>query len=193
MSTSNKTETTTDANSSNDNKETTVENKAKNEAELKKKKELKFRELTDWLKKWGYETKDTTKENKTEGIEFQAQITPQIPYSSGLSTPLYLEFQQDLEDGFIIRTTFELDNQIKSDDLDVTFGELEHLIYPLDISMIKSFPLISLYKVVFLDDLRKQFLLDCITSLIHSMSLTNGKMNEKSREMIQLAQDNIAK
>jgi hypothetical protein len=81
----------------------------------------KFRDLNDWLRKWGYELKDTTKENKIESIEFQAQIIPQIPYSSGLSTPLYLEFQQGLEDGFIIRTTFELDkqmeNQIKPDDL----------------------------------------------------------------------------
>jgi len=197
MSTSDKTETTTDANSSNDKKETTVENNASNEVELTTKKELKFRELNDWLKKWGYETKDTTKENKMEGIEFQAQITPQIPYSSGLSTPFYLEFQQGLDDGFIIRTTFELDkqmeNQINSDDFEVAFGDLEHLIYPLEISMIKSFPFISLYKVVIIDDLRKQFFLDCIASLIHSMSLTIGKMNEKSLEIIQVAQNNTAK
>lgn len=197
MSTSNKTETTTDANSSNDNKETTVENNARNEVELTNKKELKFRELNDWLKKWGYDTEDTTKENKMEGIEFQAQITPQILYSSGLSTPLYLEFQQGLDDGFIIRTTFELDkemeNHIKSDDLDVAFDDLKRLIYLLEISMIKSYPLISLYKVVIIDDLRKQFFLDCIASLIHSMSLTIGKMNEKSRELIQLAQDSTAK
>lgn len=197
MSTSNKTESTTDANSSNDKKKTTVENNARNEVELTNKKELKFRELNDWLKKWGYEVKDTTKENKMEDIEFQAQITPQIPYSSGLSTPLYLEFQQGLDDGFIIRTTFELDkqmeNQIKSNDLDVAFGDLEHLIYPLEISMIKSLPFISLYKVVIIDDLRKQFFLDCIASLIHSMSLTIGKMNEKSLEIIQVAQNNTAK
>lgn len=175
----------------------TIENKARGEAALTDEKELKFRELNDWLKKWRYEIKDTNKKNKIDGIEFQAQIMPQLPYSSGLSTPLYLEFQKGLDEGFIIRTTFELDkqmvNQIKSDDLEMAFKELERLVYPLEISMIKSFPSISLYKVIFLDDLRKQFFLDCIVSLIHSMSLTIGKMNEKSREMIQLTQDNTAK
>jgi hypothetical protein len=65
------------------------------------------------LKKWDYEARDTTKENKTEGIEFQAQISPQLPYSSGLSAPFFLEFQKDLDDGFIIRTTFELDKNIE--------------------------------------------------------------------------------
>lgn len=72
MSTSNKTETTTDASPSNDNKKTTVENKAKNEAELTTDEVPKFRDLNDWLRKWGYELKDTTKENKIESIEFQA-------------------------------------------------------------------------------------------------------------------------
>lgn len=42
MSTSNKTETTTDASPSNDNKKTTVENKAKNEAELTTDKGIKI-------------------------------------------------------------------------------------------------------------------------------------------------------
>lgn len=76
MSTSNKTDTAAESTSSNANKGITVEKDAgKNGTELIKLKESKFYELIDWLKKWGYEAKDTTKENKTEGIEFQAQIS----------------------------------------------------------------------------------------------------------------------
>ncbi|CAN5714281.1 hypothetical protein BH23THE1_BH23THE1_21630 [soil metagenome] len=112
MSTSNKTDTAAESTSSNVNREITVEKDAgKNGTGLIKLKESKFYELIDWLKKWGYEARDTTKEKKTEGIEFQAQISPQLPYSSGLSTPFFLEFQKDLDDGFIIRTTFESEKE----------------------------------------------------------------------------------
>ena len=191
MSTSNNTDTSAESTSSNISKEITVEKDAgKNGTELMKLKESKFYELIDWLKKWGYEAKDTTKENKTEGIEFQAQISPQLPYSSGLSTPLFLEFQKDLDDGFIIRTTFELDKNIESQitgkELDLTYIELDSLILPKNISMIKSHPLINLYKVIFYDGLSKQFFLDAITALTSSMSIVIGKWNQKSHEKSQL-------
>ena len=190
MSTSNKTDSAAESTSSNVSKEITVEKDAgKNGTELMKLKESKFYELIDWLKKWGYETKDTTKENKTEGIEFQAQISPQLPYPSGLSTPFFLEFQKDLDDGFIIRTTFELDKNIESQitgkELDLTYIELDSLILPKNISMIKSPPLINIYKVIFYDGLSKQFFLDAVTALISSMSIVIGKWNQKSHEKSQ--------
>jgi len=190
MSTSNKTDSAAESTSSNVSKEITVEKDAgKDGTELMKLKESKFYELIDWLKKWGYETKDTTKENKTEGIEFQAQISPQLPYSSGLSTPFFLEFQKDLDDGFIIRTTFELDKNIESQitgkELDLTYIQLDSLILPKNISMIKSPPLINLYKVIFYDGLSKQFFLDAVTALISSMSIVTGKWNQKSHEKSQ--------
>lgn len=190
MSTSNNTDTSAESTSSNVSKEITVEKDAgKNGTELMTLKESKFYELIDWLKKWGYEAKDTTKENKTEGIEFQAQISPQLPYSSGLSTPLFLEFQKDLDDGFIIRTTFELDKNIESQitgkELDLTYIELDSLILPKNISMIKSHPLINLYKVIFYDGLSKQFFLDAITALTSSMSIVIGKWNQISHEKSQ--------
>ncbi|WP_458719933.1 hypothetical protein [Candidatus Nitrosocosmicus sp. R] len=190
MSTSNNTDTSAESTSSNVSKEITVEKDAgKNGTELMKLKESKFYELIDWLKKWGHEAKDTTKENKTEGIEFQAQISPQLPYSSGLSILLFLEFQKDLADGFIIRTTFELDKNIESQitgkELDLTYIELYSLILPKNISMIRSHPLINLYKVIFYDGLSKQFFLDAITALISSMSIVIGKWNQKSHEKSQ--------
>jgi hypothetical protein len=190
MSTSNKTDSAAESTSSNVSKEITVEKDAgKDGTELIKLKESKFYELIDWLKKWGYETENTTKENKTEGIEFQAQISPQMPYSSGLSTPFFLEFQKNLDDGFIIRTTFELDKNIESQitgkELDLTYMELDSLILPKNISMIKSPPLINLYKVIFYDGLSKQFFLDAVTALISSMSIVIGKWNQKSHEKSQ--------
>jgi hypothetical protein len=51
--------------------------------------------------------------------------------------------------------------------------------------MIKSHPLISLYKVIFYDGLSKQFFLDAITALISSMSIVIGKWNQKSHERSQ--------
>lgn len=190
MSTSNKTDSAAESTSSNVSKEITVEKDAgKDGTEVMKLKKSKFYELIDWLKKWGYETKDTTKENKTEGIEFQAQISPQLPYPSGLSTPFFLEFQKDLDDGFIIRTTFELDKNIESQitgkELDLTYIELDSLILPKNISMIKSPPLINIYKVIFYDGLSKQFFLDAVTALISSMSIVIGKWNQKSHEKSQ--------
>jgi len=65
-------------------------------------KQSKFAELIGWLQSWGYGVVDNSKYVKMAGIEFQAEITPQVPYSSGLSTPFYLEFQDDLNDGFIL-------------------------------------------------------------------------------------------
>jgi hypothetical protein len=191
MSESNKTEAMTNSTSSNNiHKETTDEKKVvNNEVELPRSEEQKFQELISWLKKWGYEIKDNTKDNKIEGIEFQAKITPQLPYSSGLSTPLYLEFQKDLEDGFIIRTTFEIDKQMENkmneENFDIVYTELESIIYPMNISMIKSYSLINVYKVMFHEDLTKRLVLDGLTALNHSMSLIISKMNQKSRELVQ--------
>ena len=113
ISTSSTTKTNTD--SAIDNKE--VEGKEKrsieNETQLIKGKELKFHEFMGWLKKWGYKVIDRSKENNIEGIQFKAEIFPLVPYSSGTNTPFFLEFQNDLDDGFIIRSTFELDKNIE--------------------------------------------------------------------------------
>lgn len=156
---------------------------------LTKSKEQQFQELVSWLKKWGYETKDTTKDNNIEGIEYQAQITPQIPYEFGLSTPLFLEYQKDLDDGFIIRTTFKLDNQMQNqlneENFDTTYSELEDIIYPMNVSMIKSYPAINIYKVMFHEDLTRRLFLEGLMGVIHSMSLVISKMNQRSRKVVQ--------
>lgn len=190
MSEPNKAENITKSTSSNTQMETTGEKKLGNdEVELVMFKEQKFQELIDWLNNWGYKTKNSTKDNKIEGIEFQAHITPQLPYASGLFTPLFLEFQKDLDDGFIIRTTFvlekQMENEVNEENFDVVYTELESVIYPMNISMIKGYPSINVYKVMFYEDLTKRLFLEGLTGLIHSMSLITSKMNQKSREMVQ--------
>src|SRR5690349_583585 len=76
-------------------------------------KSSKFKELTQLLQQWGFNVTDKTKVVNIAGIEHQAEVIPPVPYPSGLSTPFYLEFQDDLDDGFILRTTFELDKNIE--------------------------------------------------------------------------------
>ena len=76
MSTSTKPDVTNNLTIKVGQKENTVEkDKVKDEQEPFKAKEQKFYELVDWLEKWGYKVIDRTKENKIEGIEFQAEIT----------------------------------------------------------------------------------------------------------------------
>lgn len=189
MSTTTKLDVTNNPTLNNGQKENTMEkDKVKDEKELIKVKESKFYELVDWLEKWGYKVIDRTKESKIKEIEFQAEIYPLLPYSSGLNTPLFLEFQDDLDDGFIIRTTFNLDKDIESHlknqkdmarETALTYIEIEHLVLPMKISMIKSYPLINLYKVVFYNDLKRQFFYDCIIDLVNSMSLVIGKWDAK--------------
>ncbi len=189
MSTSTKPDVTNVPTLINGQNENTIEkDKVKEEKEIIKVKELKFYELVDWLEKWGYKVIDRTKENKIDEIEFQAEIYPLLPYSSGLNTPLFLEFQNDLDDGFIIRTTFNLDKDIESHlknqknmarETALTYIEIEHLVLPLKISMINSHPFINLYKAVFYNDLKKQFFYDCIIDLVNSMSLVIGKWDAK--------------
>ena len=150
-------------------------------------KQSKFAELIDWLQRWGYEVVDNSKNVKIAGIEFQAEITPQVPYPSGLSTPFYLEFQDNLNDGFILRTTFELDKNIdihlntqtRAREIELTYIEINQLILPMKVSVLRDHPFIKLYKVVFTDGLSKQYFLDCVTDLMNSMSLIIGKWDEK--------------
>src|SRR6476619_2608789 len=71
------------------------------------------KEVIGWLKKWGYKVIDKSNESKIEGIQFKAEITPLLPYSTGASTPFFLEFQNDFDDGFILRSTFDLDKNIE--------------------------------------------------------------------------------
>jgi len=150
-------------------------------------KRSKFAEMISWLQSWGYKVVDKTNSVIITGIELQAEVIPRIPYSSGLSTPFYLEFQDDLSDGFILRTTFELDKnieihlntQLRPKEIELTYIEINQLILPLKVSIIRDHPFIKLYKVVFTDGLDKQYFLDCITDLMNSMSLIIGKWDEK--------------
>ena len=150
-------------------------------------KQSKYTELTSWLQSWGYKVVDKSDQVNVEGIEFQAEITPQVPYSSGLNTPFYLEFQDDLSDGFILRTTFELDKNIeihlntqsRAREIELTYIEINQMILPMKVSIIRDHPFIKLYKVVFTNGLDKQYFLDCITDLMNSMSLIIGKWDEK--------------
>lgn len=150
-------------------------------------KESKFKELIGQLQKWGYKVTDRSKENKIEGIQFKAEVFPLLPYASGVRTPFFLEFQNDLEDGFIIRSTFELDknieihlkNQKRSREIELTYIEIEQIVLPLKVYLMRAHPFIYLYKIVFLQDLTKQFLYDSINALINAMSLIIGKWDEK--------------
>ena len=162
----------------------------KNKGELEQSantKQSKFAELIGWLQSWGYVVVDNSKYVRTDGIEFQAEITPQIPYSSGLSTPFYLEFQDDMSDGFILRTTFELDKNIdihlntqtRAREIELTYIEINQLILPMKVSILRAHPFIKLYKVVFTDGLNKQYFLEYVTDLMNSMSLINSTKGKK--------------
>src|SRR5215218_5881438 len=100
MSTSTEPDVTKDSTSNNEQKEGNVKkDTVMDEKQLIKVKESKFYELIDWLQKWGYKVTDRTKENKITDIQFQAEVQPLLPYSSGLNTPFFIEFQNDLDDG----------------------------------------------------------------------------------------------
>ena len=98
-----------------------------------------------------------------------------------------MEFQDDLSDGFILRTTFELDKNIeihlntqsRAREIELTYIEINQMILPMKVSIIRDHPFIKLYKVVFTNGLDKQYFLDCITDLVNSMSLIIGKWDEK--------------
>jgi hypothetical protein len=193
MSTS--TDTTTETNTS-----FTENNKGKeekksfidNENQLINTKESKFNELIEWLQKWGYKVANKTKENKIKDIQFKAEISPLVPYSSGTNTPFFLELQNDLDDGFIIRSAFELDknielhlkNQNRAREIELTYIQIEQIILPLKISIIRAHPKIYIYKIIFLEKLTKQFFFDCINDMINAMSLIIGKWDEKYYEII---------
>jgi hypothetical protein len=162
-----------------------------NETQLVKIKESKFIELIGWLKKWGYKVLDKSKENNIEGIMFKAEISPLVPYSSGINTPFFLEFQNDLDDGCIIRSTFVLDknielylkNQKRAREIELIYIQIEQIILPLRISLIRAHPIINIYKIIFTEELSKQFFFDCINDLINAMSLIIGKWDEKYYEI----------
>ena len=154
-------------------------------------KESKFNELIGLLQKWGYKVNDRPKENIIEGIQFQAQVSPLLPYSSGDSTPFFLEFQNDLDDAFIIRSTFELDknielhlkNQNRAREIELAYLEIEQIILPMKISVIRKHPIINIYKIIFSEGLTKQFFFNCINDLINAMSLIIGKWDQKYYEI----------
>jgi hypothetical protein len=162
-----------------------------NENQLIRIKESKYNELIGWLKKWGYKVIDRSKENNIEGIQFKAEISPLVPYSLGTNTPLFLEFQNDLVDGCIIRSTFELDknielyfkNQKRAREIELIYIQIEQIISPLKISIIRAHPLINIYKIIFTEELTKQFFFDYINDMIRAMSLIIGKWDEKYYEI----------
>ena len=93
----------------------------------------------------------------------------------------------------MIRTVFELDKQMENknnkENFDITYTDLESVIYSLNISMIQSYSLINIYKVMFLEDLTKRLFLEGINGLVHAMSLIISKMNKKSSEVVQQISD----
>ena len=167
-----------------------INNSIDNGNQLIRIKELKFKELNGWLQKWGYKVIDKSSESKNIGIQFKAEITPLLPYSSGASTPFFLEFQNDFDDGFIIRSTFELDknieqhlkNQKRAREIELTYIQIEQIVLPLKISLMRAHPLIYIYKIIFSEGLTKQFFYDSINALINSMSLIINKWDERYYE-----------
>src|SRR6185437_842732 len=149
--------------------------------------ESKFYELIQWLQQWGYKVEDKTKENTVKEIKLKAQITPILQYSIGVSTPLFLELQTGLDDGFFIRSTFELDknielhlkNQKREREIELTYLQIEQIILPLRISILKDHPRLYIYKIIFIQELTKQAFFDYINDLINAMSLIIGKWDEK--------------
>ncbi len=150
-------------------------------------KEAKFNELVKWLEKWGYKVMDRSKEINIQDIEFRAEVTPLLPYSTGITTPFFVEFQNGLDDAFIIRTYYELEknievhlkNQNKAREIELTYIEIEQLILPMKISIVRAHPIINTYKVIFLEGLTKQFFHDSINDLVNANSLIIGKWDEK--------------
>ena len=167
-----------------------INNSIDNGNQLIRIKELKFKELNGWLQKWGYKVIDKSSESKNIGIQFKAEITPLLPYSSGASTRFFLEFQNDFDDGFIIRSTFELDknieqhlkNQKRAREIELTYIQIEQIVLPLKISLMRAHPLIYIYKIIFSEGLTKQFFYDSINALINSMSLIINKWDERYYE-----------
>ena len=167
-----------------------INNSIDNGNQLIRIKELKFKELNGWLQKWGYKVIDKSSESKNIGIQFKAEITPLLPYSSGASTPFFLEFQNDFDDGFIIRSTFELDknieqhlkNQKRAREIELTYIQIEQIVLPLKISLMRAHPLIYIYKIIFSEGLTKQFFYDSINALVNSMSLIINKWDERYYE-----------
>ena len=168
-----------------------------NQNQLIKTQESKFYELIQWLQQWGYKVEDKTKENTVKEIKLKAQITPIVQYSIGISTPLFMELQEGLGDGFFIRTTFELDKNIelhlkkqkREREIELTYLQIEQLILPLRVSIIKDHPRIYIYKVMFIEGLTKQILFDYINDIINAMSLIIGKWDEKYYEIIPKTND----
>ncbi|MBA3977174.1 MAG: hypothetical protein H0X50_03125 [Nitrosopumilus sp.] len=154
-------------------------------------KKSKFNELIQWLQKWGYSVIDRSKDNKNAEILFRAEVSPLVSYSSGTNTPLFLEFQNGLDDGFIIRTTYELDkyvelhlkNQNRAREIELTYIEIEQIILPMRVSIIRAPPKINIYKVIFSEQATKQFFYDCINDLVNAMSLIIGKWDQKYYEI----------
>jgi hypothetical protein len=162
-----------------------------NENDLINAKESIFYELIQWLQKWGYKVIDMSADNNNADIQFRAEIAPLVPYSSGTNTPFFLEFQNGLDDGFIIRSTYELDkyielhlkNQNRAREIELTYIEIEQVILPMKISIIRNPPKINIYKVVFSEHLTKQFFYDSINDLTNAMSLIIGKWDQKYYEI----------
>jgi hypothetical protein len=191
MSTSNESTTGTNTVSPEHNEGKEEIKNINNENQPVQTKESKFNELIKWLLTWGYKVIDKTKENKIEGILLKAEISPLVPYSSGTNTPFFLEFQNDLDDGFIIRSTFELDknielhlkNQKRDREIELTYIQIEQIILPIKIFIIRDHPRIHIYKIIFLERLTNQFFFDYINDLINAMSLIIGKWDEKYYEI----------
>jgi hypothetical protein len=163
-----------------------------NVAQVIKLKEDKFNELVNWLGKWGYKVMDKTKENNVKDIEFRAEVTPLLPYSTGITTPFFVEFQNGLDDAFIIRTYYELEknieahlkNQNRAREIELTYIEIEQIVLPMKISIVRAHPIINTYKVIFLEGLTKQFFHDSINDLVNANSLIIGKWDEKYYSMV---------
>ncbi|HEY6537241.1 MAG TPA: hypothetical protein VIY08_15815 [Candidatus Nitrosocosmicus sp.] len=191
MNTSNESSTETDSASQEYREQNNKIKNNNNQNQSIKTPESKFYELIQWLQQWGYKVEDKTKENKVKEIKLKAQITPILQYSIGVSTPVFLELQTGLDDGFFIRSTFELDknielhlkNQKREREIELTYLQIEQIILPLRISILKDHPRLYIYKIIFIEDLTKQAFFDYIHDLINAMSLIIGKWDEKYYEI----------
>lgn len=153
-------------------------------------KEVTFNKVCDWLRNFGSFEVEVIKSNNRSENSFEASVKTYINKDKSAFVSFKVEFNENDTDSFMIHTAFTLDEEmaksvdsLRRKEQQQIYIDLRKMIYPLDIQFQLNFPQIILLRVIFIDDLKKQFFFDSISHLLNARQLIEMRFDEEYYKM----------
>lgn len=157
-------------------------------------KEANFNKVCDWILQYpGQFDLEKVKDIKDSDVEFLAYVSLK---GKGITLPFDVTFRRDLPDSFMITANTFLSEDLKKSVDALRWKEQQQIyidlriwIYPLNIQFTPDYPNMRFFKLIFYENLTKQFFFDSVNNLAQAVQLSNMRYDMEHNKMFPDGKD----